>query len=156
MHIGLQVKCPPPKPPLFLSGFNEKLKISRQIFEGGKKCLHQILRIPVQCEQSCSMRADGRNEINGRYSQICECAHRHVRLTQKSIFHQPGCKRSKYFALNNYAFKKKKKESGCGLNDPGFESRDRDKKFFSSHERPEPLWMPHPASYSILTRTFAG
>ena len=118
----------------------------------GKKNLHQILRISVQWEPSFSMRTDRRNEINGRHSQFCDRAYRHDRLTQNSTFISPPARTANISHQITMPFFENRAA--------GWTTRDsnpgRDKIFFSSPGRPDRLWMPHPASYAIVTGTFAG
>ena len=59
------------KYPLFLLDFNEILNCWTDCRESIK---YQVLSKSIQWEPSCSMRTDGNDEANSRFSQYCERA----------------------------------------------------------------------------------
>ena len=120
--------------PVIPHRFERNLNFLDRFFE---KYLYQISLKSVQWEPSCSMRTDRRNETNGRYSQILRARLPAWRLTQKSIFISPAARTANIPALNNYAFLW---ESGCGLNDLGFESRQGQDIFLFSRASRTPLY----------------
>jgi hypothetical protein len=69
MWLRLRVKWP-----LFLSDLTE-LEYSRQIF-GKKKVQYKISSKSTKWESSRSMRTDGHDEANKRFSQFCERAYK--------------------------------------------------------------------------------
>jgi len=63
MRIGLHVKCP-----LFVSDFSEK---SIFLTDFRKLLRYQVSWNSVQRWPSCSVRTDGQDESNSRFSQFC-------------------------------------------------------------------------------------